>query len=219
VSWRDVVRRSLGELGVPVEESRRCLIARPTDDPYLTVAILQRRLQMSLDRKVEMIGVVEVARGVERASEVLRRMLEESFEAELKGIFRKTLKMRSWRELRYLEKLCGPLRPSSRLLEAVKADEGLMREVMRAAPDMIEVFPELISPEYMEVYMTASHAAMGPLMRRMIARYLEEPERLAWYVRIHFMYGLPRMATKVRRNYQLLTRFVGVLRDFTRQLF
>jgi len=219
VSWRDVVRRSLGELGVPVEESRRCLIARPPDDPYLTVAILQRRLQMSLDRKVEMIGVVEVARGVERASEVLRRMLEESFEAELKGIFRKTLKMRSWRELRYLEKLCGPLRPSNQLLEAVKADEGLMREVMRAAPDMIEVFPELISPEYMEVYMTASHAAMGPLMRRMIARYLEEPERLAWYVRLHFMYGLPRMAAKVRRNYQLLTRFVGVLRDFTRQLF
>jgi len=202
-----------------VEESRRCLIARPPDDPYLTVAILQRRLQMSLDRKVEMIGVVEVARGVERASEVLRRMLEESFEAELKGIFRKTLKMRSWRELRYLEKLCGPLRPSNQLLEAVKADEGLMREVMRAAPDMIEVFPELISPEYMEVYMTASHAAMGPLMRRMIARYLEEPERLAWYVRLHFMYGLPRMAAKVRRNYQLLTRFVGVLRDFTRQLF
>ena len=202
-----------------MEESRRCLIARPPDDPYLTVAILQRRLQMSLDRKVEMIGVVEVARGVERASEVLRRMLEESFEAELKGIFRKTLKMRSWRELRYLEKLCGPLRPSSQLLEAVKADEGLMREVMRAAPDMIEVFPELISPEYMEVYMTASHAAMGPLMRRMIARYLEEPERLAWYVRLHFMYGLPRMAAKVRRNYQLLTRFVGVLRDFTRQLF
>ena len=72
-----------------------------------------------------------------------------------------------------------PLRPSSRLLETVKADEGLLREVMRAAPDMIEVFPELISPEYMEVYMTASHAAMGPLMRRMIARYLEEPERLA----------------------------------------
>ncbi len=202
-----------------MEESRRCLIARPPDDPYLTVAILQRRLQMSLDRKVEMIGVVEVARGVERASEVLRRMLEESFEAELKGIFRKTLKMRSWRELRYLEKLCGPLRPSNQLLEAVKADEGLMREVMRAAPDMIEVFPELISPEYMEVYMTASHAAMGPLMRRMIARYLEEPERLAWYVRLHFMYGLPRMAAKVRRNYQLLTRFVGVLRDFTRQLF
>ena len=45
---------------------------------------------------------------MERASEVLRRMLEESFEAELKGISRKTLKMRSWRELRYLEKLCGP---------------------------------------------------------------------------------------------------------------
>ncbi|RLF00750.1 MAG: hypothetical protein DRJ57_00445 [Thermoprotei archaeon] len=219
MSWRDVVRRSLGELGVSVEESRRCLIARSPDDPHLTVAILQRRLHMSLDRKVEMIGVIEVARDVEGAREVLRRMLEESFEAELKGIFRKTLKMRSWRELKYLEGLCGPLRPSSQLLEAIRADEELMREVMRAAPDMIEVFPELISPEYMEVYMTASHAAMGPLMRRMIARYMEEPERLAWYVRLHFMYGLPRMGTKVKRNYRLLTRFGERLRNFTRQLF
>lgn len=156
---------------------------------------------------------------MERAGEVLRRMLEESFEAELKGIFRKRLKMRSWRELKYLEGLCGPLKPRSQLLEAVRASGELMREVLRAAPDLVEVFPELISPDYMEVYMTASHAAMGLLMRQMIARYLEEPERLAWYVRLHFLYGSPRMAVKIRRNYQLLAKLGGVLRSFTRQLF
>ncbi len=217
MSWQDAVKRALVNAGARVEEGQRGLVIRSEEEKGAAFTLLVRRLHMSLDRKVELVGTVEVSpRG---NAEVLREMLASSFEVEMKGLIRKSFTWKHWDALRLLEKIYGPITFNSELLEAVKSDNDVLLMLREASPNLFEVFPEIMPPNFMELYLVEPGPFEGSLVRELIGKYLKEPERLAWCIRLQFLYGSPRMPVKIQRNYQLALRLGRSLKKFTGQLY
>jgi len=103
MSWVQWVKKALEHHEVSFQDTRmRNLIVKPLKHPQTTLIILVRRMQLSLDRKLEMVGVLDILEerlGNQDRSHLLRRMLMESVELELKGVLRKSVKARAWSEL------------------------------------------------------------------------------------------------------------------------
>lgn len=217
MSWQDAVRKVLANAGARVEEGQRGLIIRSEGEEGAVFTLLVRRLHMSLDRKVELVGTVEVSpRG---NAEVLREMLASSFEVETRGLIRKSFAWKHWDALRSLERIYAPITFNSKLLEAVKSDNDVLLALREASPNLLEVFPEIMPPNFMELYLAEPGPFEGSLVRELISKYLKEPERLAWCIRLQFLYGSPRMPVKIGRNYQLALQLGRSLKKFTEQLY
>ena len=165
---------------------------------------------MSLDRKVEVLGVVELP--AEPSPDALRRMLASSFEVEARGLLRRRPVWRSWRELKRLEALVGPVSPEDGLMRSLMGDAELARSLSDASPELLEVFPEIMPPSYMEAFLLAPGAPLTPLVRELVKGYVEKPERLAWWFRIQLLYGYPRMPQKVAKSYLLALQLERALR-------
>lgn len=218
MSWKDAVRKVFENSGITVEEDQRGLVVSPEKD-NLRVLVLVRRLHMSFDRKVEVISVSEMLPAFPGAGEALKRMMLSSFEVEAKGLLRRTHVWRNWRELRRLESFLGPERPDSRLMETLKSDRNLVEKLKDASPNFLEVFPEFMSPSYMEAFLVSPGAPFNEFVRELISRYLVEPERLAWCFRAQFLYGSPQMPRKILKNYLLAIQLSEALKEFTPKLF
>ena len=53
----------------------------------------------------------------------------------------------------------------------------------------------------------------------MIKRYIDSVESNAWIVRLHLMYGTPKMGEKVRKNYSLILKIAEEVEKATNELF
>jgi len=60
MSWKDAARKALERAGALVEEDQRGLRVSPREGGGFSALVLLRRLHMSLDRKVEVLGAVEL---------------------------------------------------------------------------------------------------------------------------------------------------------------
>jgi hypothetical protein len=212
MSWKDAVRKVLEDMGATVEEDQRGLRVSPKGSSGFSVLLLVRRLHMSLDRKVEVIGTVELP-NLEPSPEALRKMLASSFEVEMKGMLRRAPAWRSWRELKKLEALLGSLNPDTELIDLLKSDVELEKSLREASPDLLEVFPEIMPPSYMESFLLAPGVPLTPLVRDLVKSYLEQPERLAWCFRAQLLYGYPRMPQKIAKNFLLALQLERALRE------
>jgi len=217
VSWAEAAARALRAAGASVEEGPRGLAVSFADSGARLLVVV-RRLHMSLDRKVEVLGVFEVERGHPLAAAVLRRMVASSFEVEARGFLRPSFAWRGWRELRRLEPVVGPVAFDASVAESVRGYPGLAEALRSASPDLVEVFPEIMPPSYTEAFLTAPGAPLTPYIASLIQEYLREPERLAWCYRAQFLYGSPRMPQKIVRNCQLAVIFERALREATQRL-
>ncbi len=212
MSWKDAVRKVLEDIGAIVEEDQRGLRVSPRGSSDFSVLLLVRRLHMSLDRKVEVIGTVELP-NLEPSPEELRKMLASSFEVEMKGMLRRAPVWRSWRELKKLETLVGSLNPDTGLINLLKSDMVLEKSLRDASPDLLEVFPEIMPPSYMESFLLAPGVPLTPLVRDLVKSYLEKPERLAWCFRVQLLYGYPRMPQKIAKNFLLALQLEQALKE------
>jgi hypothetical protein len=210
MSWKDAARKALEKAGAVVEEDQRGLRVSPREGGGFSALVLLRRLHMSLDRKVEVLGVVELP--AEPSPDALRRMLASSFEVEARGLLRRRPVWRSWRELKRLETLVGPVSPEEGLMRSLMGDAELARSLSDASPELLEVFPEIMPPSYMEAFLLAPGAPLTPLVRELVRGYVEKPERLAWWFRIQLLYGYPRMPQKVAKSYLLALQLERALR-------
>jgi len=212
MSWKDVARKALEGVGALVEEDQRGLRVSPRGRSGLSALVVVRRLHMSLDRKVEILGAVELP-GAEPSPKVLKRMLASSFEVEAKGLLKRKSVWRSWRELKRLEVLVGPVSPDEGLMRSLMADAELTRSLDATSPELLEVFPEIMPPSYMEAFLLAPGAPLTPLVRGLVRGYMERPERLAWWFRIQLLYGYPRMPQKITKSYLLALQLERALRE------
>jgi len=215
VSWKDVAARMLESSGARVEEDQRGLRVTISDASLL---VLLRRLQMSLDRKIEVIGIFEVEADCRPLGDALRRMLSWSFEVELKGLVRKSFVWKPWRELRMLEPVVGSLDYDPSLASNLKGHASLIESLHAASPNLIEVFPELLPTSFMETFLVASGAPMSAYITTLIKEHVQEPGRLAWCYRAQFLYGSPKMPQKIVKNCQLAALFKRVLSEATTKL-
>lgn len=199
-------------MGAVVEEDQRGLRVSPRGRSDFGVLLLVRRLHMSLDRKVEIIGTVELT-NLEPSPDALRRMLASSFEVEMKGVLRRAPVWKSWRELKKLESLVGPLNPDNGLINSLRSDAELEGSLRDASPDLLEVFPEILPPSYMESFLLAPGVPLTSLVRDLVKSYLEQPERLAWCFRAQILYGYPRMPQKIAKNFLLALQLERALRE------
>lgn len=195
-----------------MEEDQRGLRVSPRGGGSFSALILVRRLHMSLDRKVEILGAVELP-GAEPSPAALKRMLASSFEVEARGLLRRRPMWRSWRELKRLEALVGPVSPDEGLMRSLMADAELAKSLSEASPELLEVFPEIMPPSFMEAFLLAPSAPLTPLVRGLVEGYLRGPERLAWWFRVQFLYGYPTMPQKIAKNYLLLVQLGRALRQ------
>ncbi|MDW8003250.1 MAG: hypothetical protein RMI04_00330 [Thermofilaceae archaeon] len=218
MSWKDAVRKVFENSGITVEEDQRGLVVLP-ETGNLRVLVLVRRLHMSFDRKVEVIAISEVSFSPPGVGETLKKMMLSSFEVEARGLLRRTYVWRSWRELHRLESLLGPVRPDLRLLETLKSDRNLVEKLKEASPNFLEVFPEFMSPSYMEAFLVSPGAPFNEFVKELISRYLVEPERLAWCFKAQFLYGSPQMPRKILKNYLLSVQLSEALKESTLKLF
>lgn len=101
----------------------------------------------------------------------------------------------------------------------IKSDNDVLAMLHEASPDLLEVFPEIMPSSFMEAYLVAPSPFEGSLVKELITKYLKEPERLAWCIRLQFLYGSPRMPVKIRKNYQLSLQLGKILKKFTEQLY
>lgn len=217
VSWKDATKKALEAVGARVEEEPRGLAVTlaGTDAKLL---VLVRRLHMSLDRKVEVLGIFELAREHRRASEVLRGMLSSSFEVELKGFVRKAFIWREWRELKRFDPVLDPIARDPSVATSVRESPGLSELLKEASPNLIEVFPEVLPPSFMEAFLVAPGVPLSAYTTSLIREYVEAPGRLAWCYRAQFLYGSPRMPQKIVRNCQLAGVFKRALEEATKRL-
>lgn len=213
MSWKDAAKKLLQESGMEVGEDQRGLVVTPPEGPSLLVVV--RRLHMSLDRKVEVMGVFEAAQPPAEAKSALLAMLSSSFEVELKGIFSRKYVWRGWSELGRLEPLVGPLPRSSGLIERLRKDARLIEGLRRAAPNLVEVFPEILPPSFMEAYLLNPGGQLSTYVAELIREYVEKPQRLAWCYRAQLLYGMPDMPRRVVKNCSLASSFGRVLKEVT----
>lgn len=97
MSWQDAAKKALLNTGARVEEGQRGLLIRSEEEKDATFTLLVRRLQMSLDRKVELVGTIEVT--PYGSADISREMLASSFEVTMKGFIRKSFTWKYWDRL------------------------------------------------------------------------------------------------------------------------
>ncbi|MEM1508509.1 MAG: hypothetical protein QXY49_00205 [Thermofilaceae archaeon] len=216
MSWQDAAKKALLNAGARVEDGQKGLLIRSEEERGATFTLLVRRLQMSLDRKVELVGTIEVS--PYGNADVLREMLASSFEVTMKGFIRKSFAWKHWDGLHSLERVFAPIVFNKKLLDMVKSDNSVVTMLREASPDLLEVFPEIMSSSFMEAYLVTPAPFEGSLIKELISKYLKEPERLAWCIRLQFLYGSPRMPVKIQKNYQLALQLGKSLKKFTEQL-
>lgn len=215
MSWKDVTERMLEAAGARVEEDQRGLVVTIGD---ATLLVLLRRLHMSLDRKVEVLGIFEVQASAGELGSALRRMLSWSFEVELKGLLRKSFVWRPWRELRKLEPVLGPLSHDPSLALSLRERSDIIEPLLEASPNLIEVFPEFMPTSFMEAFLVAPGAPLSSYIASLIKEHMQGPGRLAWCYRAQFLYGSPKMPQKIVRNCQLAALVKKALSEATMKL-
>ena len=84
MSWIQNVKKALEPFEVSFEDTRRGnLMVKLLKQPQIKLIILLRRFQFSFDRKVEIVGVLDIPENrleKQDLSQLLRRMLAESVE-------------------------------------------------------------------------------------------------------------------------------------------
>lgn len=221
MSWVDVVKRALEGLDAAISDTAKGnLVVEPADTDNFKAFILARRFQFSFDRKLEVIGVWELpsaGSGVEELKKQLFWMLSNSIEVELRGLFKRKVKVREWGELRYLRKIVGDLPSSNELKRYLEGNRRLLEHILDSSPELVEIFPRLIPPRFLEFYFLSS--GRGFAVARMIKRYIDSVESNAWIVRLHLMYGTPKMGEKVRKGYSLILKIAEEMEKATNELF
>lgn len=219
--WDKVVAKAFEGLDVELEVSSRGFIKLvPLDDSRLEMYILQRRIPMSIDRKVEVTGVIEVSSKPLQlqSSEVFKAMLESSVEINLKGLIRKKVEVKKWGELDKFSGIFRSLSYRGLLEEKLKRDREIIMHVKRLAPMMIEIYPGLVPRRYFETLLLSSSREMGSLLSSIIKSHAENPDRLEWNVKTYLMYGLPGQAKKIRESYFFTRKILGVLDNIMPEL-
>ena len=213
MSWKDAAKKLLQESGMEVEEDQRGLVVTSPGGPALFVIV--RRLHMSFDRKVEVLGIFEAAQPPAEAKSALFAMLSSSFEVELKGMFRRSYVWRGWSELNRLEPVVGPLSRSRGLIDRLRSDARIIEGLRTASPNLVEVFPEILPPSFMETYLLNPGGPLSSYVVELIREYIENPQRLAWCYRAQLLYGMPDMPRKIVKNCSLASSFSRVLKEAT----
>jgi hypothetical protein len=206
MSWVELTKRYLEDEGAEVQETAwGGLVAKPKDRPNFKSFIVARRLQYSFDRRVEVIGVRDIITdnlSVEQMQVALRRMLERASELELRGLIRRSAKVREWSELKNLEDMFEGLGRSGDLSELLVGNEGVFSEILKASPETLEVFPRLFPARYLESHFLTGGRDVA--LKGLIGQYLEHPDGLSWILRAHVIYGVPRLGESIRRNYVMV---------------
>lgn len=213
MSWVQSVKKALEQYEVSFEETGRGnLVAKPLENPQTRLIILVRRMQLSFDRKFEMVGVLEIPEDRlknQDKPQLLRRMLSESVELELKGFLSRSLKARRWSGLASL--------PGITMLE----EEGLMQVirsrdveelVKQGGGDLIEIFPSLVPVELFETYLMTSDR--GPIISSLVKKYMESPQSISWIVRMHMLYGV-QSAGGIRRAFLTVFNLLKKIEEYT----
>lgn len=185
------------------------LIVKPKDKPNFRSFIIARRLQYSLDRRIEVIGVQDIATNelsVEQLRLALRSMLERASELELRGFIKRDVKFKEWSELKNLADLFKGLNKSRDLFELLVGDKEVFNKILNASPETLEIFPRLFPTYYLEPHLLLGGREFS--LRRLVGQFVEHPDGLSWILKAHIMYGVPNLKESIRKNY-ILTRDVS----------
>ncbi|MBO3839991.1 MAG: hypothetical protein QXN75_01725 [Thermoproteota archaeon] len=216
MSWTRAVKKTLEKFEASVEETQRGnLLVKPVKQPNFTSMIIVRRMQFSLDMKFEIIGVLDIpedrVRDRER-SQLLKKMLSESVELEVKGVLVKRVEVRRWSELSALKSKI-PLPEGGGLFSMLKNDKNVEKDIKKSRLELLEIFPRLIPAELLEYYMLAS--GRGLVIGRLVKEYLESPQSVSWILRAHLMYGMPFSGGGTGRSYLTVLGLAKKVEDFT----
>lgn len=189
----------------------------PLDGHPTMLIFTTRRIRMSVDRKVEMLGIQEVVpaglMSVEHV-ELYDKLLTMGVELHWGGLIRRTPRFVHLEALRKLRGVLGIKELSTELIEALEGSAELLEYVKRASPDLLEIHVEMLPSRFCEAPLELS-GNLGSLLKRLVSEYRLKPRRIAWYVRSQFLYGGPTMKRKIKRNFELLNRLSYFLEGFT----
>ncbi|MGQ9478672.1 MAG: hypothetical protein ACUVQ0_01455 [Thermoproteota archaeon] len=189
------------------------IMVRPVKYPNLSLIIMVRRMQFSLDRKFEMVGVLEILKDRLKAydhSQLLNRMIAEAVEIELKGVLKKKVEIRRWSELANLAQIIE-IPEGGSLMHVLEEDE-VRNQVEKGGAELIEVFPKLIQTEFLEYYFMSP--GKNPMLNRLIKEYVKSPQALSWIVRMHMLYGMPGKS-RLGKSYSTFIGLSKKIEDFT----
>lgn len=210
------MRKALEKFEVSLEETRRGnLLVKPIGQPNFTMMIMVRRMQFSLDMKFEMIGILDIPETKIRdtdCSQLLKRMLSESVELDVRGILVKRVEIRRWNELSVLENMI-PLPKGGKLFAMLKNDKDVKKDVKNSRIELLEIFPRLIPVELLEYYMLASGRSLA--IGKLVKEYLESPQSVSWILRAHLIYGMPFSGGGTNRSYLTVLEIAKKVEDFT----
>jgi hypothetical protein len=216
MSWIQPVEKALEPFEVSFNDTGRgSLIVKPLKHPYITVIMLVRRMQFSLDRKFEMVGTLDIPEEKlenRNRSELLRSMLAESVELELKGFLKKDVKVDKWGELSSLTEITF-IPEGGALLSVLREDEEVKRIVAKSRVELMEVFPRLMPPELLEHYLLAS--GRGLIVNKLVKNYIESPQSVSWIVRAHLLYGLPLGKSGIGKSFLAVMDLLKKIELFT----
>lgn len=214
MSWLQNVKKELEPLEVSFEDTRRGnLVVKSLKHPQMTLIILVRRIQFSLDRKFEMVGVLQIPESrleKQDRSQLLRRMLAESVELELKGALRRSLKVSRWSGLSSLAGITVPEETS--LLSMLRSKE-VEEVVKRGGIELVEIFPSLIPSELLEPYLMISDG--DRMVGNIVKKHIESPQSISWIVRTHMLYGLQLGAGGIRRAFLTVIDLLKKIEEYT----
>ncbi len=213
MSWVQSVKKALEQFEISFEETGRGnLVAKPLENPQIRLIILVRRMQFSLDRKFEMVGVLEIPEDRLKnrdKSQLLKRMLSESVELELKGVLRRSLKASRWSGLSSLSGVT--MLEEEGLMQVVRSRE-VEELVKQGGGDLIEIFPSLIPVELFETYLMTSDR--GPIIGSMVKKHMEAPQSISWIVRMHMLYGV-QSGGVIRRAFLTVVNLLKKIEEYT----
>ncbi|MBO3798721.1 MAG: hypothetical protein QW506_01935 [Thermoproteota archaeon] len=212
MSWVQSVKKALEQYEVSFEETGRGnLVAKPLENPQIRLIILVRRMQFSFDRKFEIVGVLEIPEDRlknQDKPQLLRRMLSESLELELKGFLSRSLKVSRWSGLASIP---GVPMSEEGLMQLIRSRE-VEELVKQGGGDLIEIFPSLIPVELFETYLMTSDR--GPMISSMVKKYMESPQSISWIVRMHMLYGV-QSAGGIRRAFLTIVNLLKKIEEYT----
>ncbi|MBO3841738.1 MAG: hypothetical protein FGF48_04915 [Candidatus Brockarchaeota archaeon] len=213
MSWVQSVKNALEQFEISFEETGRGnLVAKPLENPQIRLIILVRRMQFSFDRKFEMVGVLEIPEDRLKnrdKSQLLKRMLSESVELELKGVLRRSLKASRWSGLSSLPGVT--MLEGEGLLQVVRSRE-VEELVKQGGGELIEIFPSLIPVELFETYLMASDR--GPVISTLVKKHMESPQSISWIVRMHMLYGV-QSGGVIRRAFLTVVNLLKKIEEYT----
>ncbi|MGB9718634.1 MAG: hypothetical protein ACP5PQ_00995 [Thermoproteota archaeon] len=213
MSWVQSVEKALEKYEVSFEETGRGnLVVKPIENPQIRLIILVRRMQFSFERKFEMTGVLEIPeKRLEKHDkrQLLRRMLSESVELELKGVLRRSVKASRWSGL---SSLTGINMPEEEGIMRIVRSRDVEELVRKGGGDLIEIFPSIIPVELFETYLMTSDR--GLMTSSLVKKYVEVPQSIAWIVRMHMLYGL-QSAGVVQRAFLTVISLLKKIEEYT----